>query len=343
MNIQPFISVIVPVYNGANFLPRCLDALSASDYPSFEILVADDGSTDGGAELASKRGAAVLPCKHRRAGPAAARNLAAKNAAGEILLFVDADVVVRKETLSLFAAAFAVNQGISAAFGSYDNSPFERNFLSQYRNLLHHFVHQTSSREASTFWAGLGAIRRADFLAVGGFDAERFAVPSIEDIELGARLRKSGRRILLAPEIQAKHLKKWTAVSILKTDIFCRALPWSKLILTEHGLINDLNLKTSDRASALLVAASLALTPLLFRQPLAIFLIASLLLLLLYLNRRIFRFFSQRKGFLFAVLVFPWQFLYFLYSGSAFAFCWFRYALPQIFGLSNRKSVAGHR
>ena len=57
--------------------------------------------------------------------------------------------------------------------------------VSQYRNLLHHFVHQHGHAEASTFWAGCGAIRRAAFDAVGGFDAARFPRPSIEDIELG--------------------------------------------------------------------------------------------------------------------------------------------------------------
>ena len=340
MSNQVFFSVIVPVYNGENFLPRCLDALNASDYAAFEIIVVDDGSTDRSAEVAKRKGAIVLTTARRQSGPAAARNLAAKSVRGDVLLFVDADVVVEKNTLSLFAAEFSKDAQLSAAFGSYDDAPFEGNFLSQYRNLLHHFVHQTSNREASTFWAGLGAIRRADFQAVGGFDCERFSVPSIEDIELGARLKKSGRRILLVKEIQAKHLKRWTAASVLRTDVFCRAIPWSKLILTEQGLINDLNLKTSDRASAMLVAASLALTPFVFWQPYLLIFIAALLLAILYLNRRIFRFFARKKGFGFAAHAFPWQFLYFFYSGAAFVYCWLRYGLPLALGFGKTKSVA---
>src|SRR5205807_8681242 len=62
----------------------------------------------------------------------------------------------------------------------------------------------------STFWAGLGAVRRDAFEAVGGFDAERYLVPSVEDIDLGARLATTGHRIELDPAVQGTHLKAWS-------------------------------------------------------------------------------------------------------------------------------------
>ena len=339
---MPRISVIVPVYNGEHFLPSCLDALFASRYSSFEVIVVDDGSTDDSAEISRKKGATVIPSSHRQSGPAAARNLAAEKAHGEILMFVDADVVVKPETLGQVAAAFKRQPEISALFGSYDDEPGEQNFLSQYRNLLHHFVHQNSNPQASTFWTGLGAIRRQVFLAVGGFDCERFAVPSIEDIELGSRLRSAGHQILLAKDIQAKHLKKWTAKSVLQTDIFCRALPWSKLILTSHGLINDMNLKTNDRLSSGLVGLSVALFPFIFWKPILLVLLIIFLLAILFLNRKIFSFFLRKKGILFAASAFPWQLLYFFYSGVTFVFCWFRYAPPRILDFGKGEKVSGN-
>lgn len=343
MKKQPFISVIVPVYNGENFLPRCLDALFASNYYAFEVIVVDDGSTDGSAEIGRRKGATILATSRRQSGPAAARNLAAQTAIGDVLLFVDADVVVKTDTLSKVAAIFRHQPEIAALFGSYDDAPAERNFLSQYRNLQHHFVHQNSNPEASTFWAGLGAIRRDVFLGVGGFDCEQFAVPSIEDIELGARLRTNGHHIMLAKEIQAQHLKKWRMGSMVRTDIFCRAVPWSKLILTSQGLINDMNLKTNDRLSAMLVGLSLAVVPLIFWQPVLAILPAAFLLAILILNRPIFLFFHRKKGFLFAATAFPWQLLYFFYSGVTFAFCWFRYALPLVLGFGKRQNIGGIR
>ncbi|MEP6901084.1 MAG: glycosyltransferase family 2 protein [Actinomycetota bacterium] len=341
INKQPLISVIVPVYNGGKFLPACLDALFASQYAPFEVIVVDDGSTDNSAEISRKKGATVLSTPRRQSGPAAARNLAAEKVQGNILMFVDADVVVQPDTLAKVAAAFARQPEISALFGSYDDEPGEKNFLSQYRNLLHHFVHQNSNPQASTFWSGLGAIRREAFLAVGGFDCEKFAVPSIEDIELGVRLRAAGHHILLAREIQAKHLKRWNAGSVIKTDIFCRALPWSKLILTSQGLINDMNLKTNDRLSAGLVGLSVALFPFIFWKPLLLVLLAALLLAILFLNRKIFGFFLRKKSFLFAAAAFPWQLLYFFYSGVAFVFSWFRYGLPRLLVLKKGESING--
>lgn len=338
---KPFISVIVPVYNGGKFLPACLDAIAASDYSPLEIIVVDDGSTDDSAKISRAKGAVVLSTVRRQSGPAAARNLAADKTRGDILLFVDADVVVKPDTIAKVAAVFQNRPEISALFGSYDDAPGESNFLSQYRNLLHHFIHQTSNPEASTFWAGLGAVRREVFTAVGGFDCERFAIPSIEDIELGARLRSAGHKILLDREIQGKHLKKWEAVSMVRTDVFCRAVPWSKLILTSQGLINDMNLKTADRLSAMLVGLCVALFPIVFWKPILLILLVAFLLILLFLNRKIFRFFVEKKGLLFAAMAFPWQLFYFFYSGVTFVVCWFRYALPRTLDLKKGDRLNG--
>lgn len=333
------ITVIVPVYNGAKFLEQCLSALQSSDYTNFDVLVVDDGSTDDSAEIARSKGAFVLPSERRQSGPAAARNLAAKVARGEILLFVDADVVVKRDTITKVAAAFEEHPEISALFGSYDDEPAEQNFLSQYKNLQHHFVHQSSSSEASTFWAGLGAVKRNVFNAVGGFDCERFLEPSIEDIELGVRLRQAGHKIRLDKDIQAKHLKKWKALSLLRTEIFCRALPWSKLILTQQGMINDMNLKTQDRISALLVALIIISLPLVVWSSYFVFPVLAFSLSIVFLNRKTFRFFARTKGPLFAAMTFPWLLIYYLYSGLSFVFCWFRYGIPLFISSTRQENL----
>jgi len=325
---QPFITVIVPVYNGGHFLHQCLDALFTSEYSAFELIVIDDCSTDDSAEISRKKGATVLHMP-LRSGPGAARNYGAEKGRGDILLFVDADVVVKRDTLAKVAKDFQEHPEIAALFGSYDDEPQEKNFLSQYKNLCHHFVHQQSSSEAFTFWAGLGAVRRETFLSVGGFDHKQFPIPSIEDIELGVRFRKMGHRILLDKELQAKHLKKWGIWSWLRTDICCRAMPWSKLLLMSKHIVNDLNLRTSDRLSAMLVGLSVGLLPFALLKPFLLFVIIFLLLIILLLNRKLFRFFLQRKGILFAALAFPCQLLYYFYSGTTFVLCWFRYALPR--------------
>src|SRR5215216_2534381 len=304
MHKQPFISVIVPVYNGEKFLPSCLDALVSNSYDAYELIVVDDCSTDQGPRISRERGALVLRTL-RQSGPGAARNFGAQHARGEILFFVDADVVVKPDTLERVAADFINHPEIAAVFGSYDEEPAEKNFISQYKNLFHRFVHQQGCTEAETFWAGCGAIRRDVFLALDGFDVERYPRPSIEDIELGYRMRMKGHRIFLDKQLQGKHLKRWTLKSMLHADIFCRAVPWSMLIFERKGMVNDLNLKTTDRISAGLVGLSLLILPFSIFRPQLLLLIAVLLAVIPILNYKLYRFFFERKGLGFAILAFP--------------------------------------
>ena len=310
------VSVVVPVHNGGQAFRRCLASLQAADPAPWEIVVVADGDSDGSWQVAEQAGARVLRLP-QAGGPARARNRGAREASGEVVWFVDADVTIPPDGVGRVAAAFAAALGLDALFGSYDDEPSEPNFLSQYKNLLHHYVHQTSAEEAWTFWSGCGAVRRETFLALGGFD-ESYRRPCIEDIELGYRLRAAGHRIRLLKGLQVKHLKHWGVISLLKADFFDRALPWTELILSRGTFENDLNLKTSSRVSVAL--AWLLLPALLWTlaTPAAWSLPALLGAALLVLNGDLYRFFWRQRGPVFAARVVPWHWLYFWYSGLAF-------------------------
>lgn len=321
------ISVIVPVHNGAGSLSRCLEAVAASDHPTYECVLVDDGSTDGSPGIAAGFPVRVLELARPPSGPACARNRGAEVARGEILFFVDADVVIRPDTLTRVAETFARHPRIDATFGCYDDSPAAGGFVSQYKNLFHHFVHLQGREQGTTFWSGCGAVRRDVFLAMGGFDEDRYRRPSIEDIELGHRLRAAGRNILLNKDIQVKHLKRWTLRGLVKSDVFDRGVPWTRLILRERHVPNDLNLRPSQRVSALLVCAMslhLGASPFLRNRVAASFpvwLAAPLLLavaLIVLLNYRFYAFFARKRGVMFALAVVPLHLLYYLYSVLAF-------------------------
>jgi glycosyltransferase involved in cell wall biosynthesis len=308
--MSPLISVVIPVHNASVCLGRCLDALKTSTYQNFEYVVVDDGSTDDSASLAAASGARVIATGGQR-GPAYARNRGAESAKGEILFFIDADVMVQSATLTQVARAFEVNPALDALIGSYDEDPAEPNFLSQYKNLMHCFVHQQGRRRASTFWTGCGAIRRHVFQKFGGFD-ESYVRPSIEDIELGARLVRAGRTIELDPTLMVKHLKRWTLSGLLTSDIRDRAIPWTVLMLRERNIPNDLNVQSSQRISVVLVYLALMLTP--FYWPASVV----SLVVTIALNHRFYRFLARKRGVLFAIRCVPMHLAYFVYSGASF-------------------------
>lgn len=249
------ISVIVPVYNNAAQLDECLNGIAASDYPHVECIVVDDSSTDASADVAARYPVRLLSLRGGPSGPAHARNCGTEAATGDIVFFIDADVLIEPDTIAKVAATFAKDPSIDAVFGSYDEQP-DGPFISQFKNLFHHFVHQQGNEVAGTFWSGCGAIRRTAFLEVGGFDAARYPSPSIEDIELGYRLRRAGYTIRLNKSIHVKHLKQWTLLSLIKADLFARGIPWTQLILEHRGLPNDLNLNQAQRVCGMLLGVT---------------------------------------------------------------------------------------
>ena len=182
-------------------------------------------------------------------------------------------------------------------------------------------------------------MRRSVFLEHKGFDHLKFSEPSIEDIDLGSRLCSNGKQILLDPDIQAKHLKKWGIRSHLRTEIFCRAIPWSKLILEKQVLINDMNLKWSDRISSVLAGMSLLFIFPLYWKPVFGFAVFLCLIAIALLNANILKFFARKRGILFAIMSFPWHVLYFLYSGATFVLCWFWISITRGFGPQNRNEI----
>lgn len=322
------LSIVVPVHNGGRQLASCLQALQASSYHDFEVLVVDDCSTDGSPAVIRSHGARYLRTPGRL-GPAGARNLGAKAAQGNILVFVDADVQVPPGALAIMAEDFERDPQLQAVFGSYDQEPSAPGFFSHYKNLFHHYIHQTSSENAATFWAGCGAIRREVFEKIGGFQAERYARPAIEDIELGLRLVRDGHKILLDKRLQVKHLKHWTLLGMIKSDVRDRAVPWAQLILELGEMPRDLNLTYSARFS---VAGTLLLLPLILlllrsghsAQGLVLLRSSVLVLavLLLALNYRVYRFFWKQRGLAFAVAAVLTHWLYYFYSGLTWAYCY---------------------
>lgn len=316
------LSIIVPFHRNLSQLRQCLDAVRmagrAISAPAelAEVIVVADGAVDDPRQLAQEFGARLLAIDGPR-GPAVARNCGVDIASGDVVVFVDTDVVAGEQAFERMAAALAADPTASAVFGAYDEDPADPAFLSQCRNLGHCFIHQRSSREAVTFWAGLGAVRRDVFLAVGGYD-ERFRRPSVEDIDLGYRINQAGHRILLDPTIQGKHLKRWTFKSSIVMDVRDRGIPWTQLMHRYGGMRNDLNVTFAYRLCVVVAYVLVACLLLAWRWPWLLAGVPAALAALWLLDRPFYEFFARKRGLMFALGWFPFHALHHLTNGVSF-------------------------
>ena len=322
------LSVIVPMYNAAPLVERCLVPLLAMRARGeiAEIIVVNDCSTDRSADVVAGVPGVRLERTPAQGGPGAARNLAAGIATGSHLWFVDSDVIVADNAARVITGAFAAS-GAGAVFGCYDDAPAATNFLSQYKNLVHRYYHTRASEEASTFWAGCGAVERALFISLGGFDAVRYRYPSIEDIELGYRIIAAGRKIMLKHELEGKHLKEWRLVNLLHTEIFRRAIPWSQLMIERKHITSDLNVGPGERVRAVLSTCILLSTLAWAFRLTSWWLPAGVLAIAVAANAELAGFFLARRGLWFAARAFAYHQIYYLYSAASFAFVSVRHLL----------------
>jgi GT2 family glycosyltransferase len=284
----PTLAAVVPATDSPPTLDRCVAALRASSVPPDELVAVESPP---------------------RTGPAEARNAGAAEVSAEVIAFVDADVEVHPDALERARGAFAADPRLVAVFGSYDDRPADPAPISRFRNLLHHHVHSSSPGPAETFWAGLGAIRRDAFVAAGGFDASRYPEPAIEDIELGMRLVAGGASIALDPEIRGTHLKRWSLIAMVRTDLIRRGIPWVRLQLESGRSSGALNLGWRHRLSALAALAAVGAAA--ARRPLAA---AGALGGLVALNARFYALLRRRGGIVLVAAGLPLHVLHHLVS-----------------------------
>jgi glycosyltransferase involved in cell wall biosynthesis len=261
------LSVIVPATDAPATLDRCVSAIEPHLQPDDELHVVTEPA---------------------RCHPSMARNIGVAGSTGEVVVFVDADVELHEDALSRVRTAFEQDAALAATFGSYDDSPGEDGVVSAFRNLLHHHVHQESGGPATTFWTGLGAVRREAFDAVSGFDPE---IRYLEDVDFGMRLSATGARIVLDPRIQGKHLKRWGLVDMVRTDLVGRGIPWVVLLLRHRHSTSALNLGWRHRLSAL--AALIGAVALVTGR---VRVVACAAVALVTLNHRFYRLLFRRLG-----------------------------------------------
>ena len=197
---RPKFSMVIPAFNEAAYLPRLLQSIEVarSNYSggrgAIEVIVADNDSTDGTAELARSCGAAVVRVELRRI--AAARNSGGHAAVGEIVCFIDADSAVHPQTFDAIARAFDSGRYVAGATGVI----LERKSL----GLLITYCLMMPLVWLTRMDTGVIFCRREDFEAVGGYDESRLYAEDLMFLLALRRLgRKRGQRLIRVKGVKA--------------------------------------------------------------------------------------------------------------------------------------------
>jgi len=224
---MPEIAVVISARNAHATLSACLTALRQSRGVSFELIVVDAASTDETVAIARQYVDTVV-CITREVARNKARRIGAEQATAPLVVNIDADVVVRPDTLEIIADYFREHPEIDAVTGMLSIEHTNRNFLSQYKNLYMHCMFLSLPARVGFLYGSLYAFRRE--LAV--FYPHEYALG--EDTAFGQRLVHEGKRIAFLKEAEVVHLKKYTPVSFLVNE-FLIPLHWTRIYMANKG------------------------------------------------------------------------------------------------------------
>lgn len=221
------ISVIVPIHNAAATLEKCLTALLQYLPDNCEIIVVDDHSLDQSFNIAGKFPVRLIRLD-KNAGAGNARNIGAEKSTGELLVFVDSDVIINDSTFSLILGSFKKDPELDAIIGYFSIDNPYNNFFSQYKNLYMNFVFLRMPDYVDFLFSSLYAVRRRSYL---GFAKIKLKA---DDTELGQRCREKGERILFHRGLKVIHLKKYSFLSFIRND-FIIPRDWAIIFLRHKG------------------------------------------------------------------------------------------------------------
>jgi len=306
------ISIIIPNYNKASTVGKCLEAAYASDYNNFEVIVVDDCSTDNSIEVIKKFPCTLISLEHR-SGTSKARNGGARRSTGEFLFFTDSDCLLLPDTLSItnktlleLASAFAADEEALKKVvlgGTYTTVPYDRDFFSTFQSA--YINYSETKRVAPDYIAAHAMVVHIEtFTKSGGFP-ENF-LPIIEDVEYSHRLRKGGHRLVMNPAIQVQHIFRFSLGRSLK-NAFRKSKYWNIYSLQNRDMLSDSGTASVElKADVGFSFISLMLFVMwMFSQEMIFLTVIPVVFLMnAFISRRLLKAFYETKGCLFAAAAF---------------------------------------
>jgi glycosyltransferase involved in cell wall biosynthesis len=292
------ITVVIPVHNRVETLVEALKAIYKSTYPHFEVIVFDDASTDNIREAVKDFNCIYLRSE-KQSGPSVGRNAGAKQATGDIILYIDGDVLVPPDALHKVNEQITENK-YDGVVGTFTSDIRFKNYASNYKNLFVKYVFSKMPPVNGLIYTSLMGVKKAALEEIGGFDENDHIYPC-EDHELGLRLTRK-YRIFLQRDLEIEHVRHYDIISLLKKDFVV-----SLRIIRTHLRFRKIkardkkNLPTlrSFNASVGLSGLLLLFAVLSAVGPFFALAAAALALAILLLNGPFLFFLLKKKGFLF--------------------------------------------
>ena len=241
------ISIVIPTYNAEKYMPALLDSIFHNKIDDMEVVIVDDCSTDDTVRICKSFPVRVITME-RNSGPAKARNIGVEAAKGDIIYFLDSDVIVLDGAIREVRDYFDQNPSARCVIGICSTEPLNKGFVSKYMAMFEyiHLIGQ-ENKAVSVFAPRCGAIKRDFFLEIGSYD-ENYKGADVEDFELARRINREAN-IILNPKIRVKHqfANFRQALKIYSR----RTVMWVHLFLKEKQLDNAGPTSPSNGLSAM--------------------------------------------------------------------------------------------
>ena len=252
------ISIVIPTYNVSKFMPGLLDSIFRNKVDDMEVIIVDDCSKDNTVEIARKYPVEVIVLE-QNGGPARARNIGVEAAKGDIIFFLDSDVLVMDGTVKEVEDYFKNAPSAQCVIGICATEPLNKGFVPKYMAMFE-YIHLLGvpGNKVSVFAPRCGAIKKELFQRLGGY-REKYKGADVEDFELARRVCET-EDIILNPKMLVRH-QFVNNVEEAMRNYFKRAVMWIHLFLKDKKFDNAGPTAPSNGIAAVCAFFSMLLMP----------------------------------------------------------------------------------
>lgn len=273
---MPGVSIIIPCYNSQKTIAECLTAIRASIYKDYGLIVVDDHSNDDTVGIASKFADKVIRLGKNK-GSGNARKLGIEQSSSDIICFVDSDILIKPNTISIIVSFLAQHPEVDAVTGLLSKEHPHQNFFSQYKNLYMNYIFNRLPDQVTFLFGSIYAMRRHTH------SPKENALRYTPDTEFGQKLFLQGKAIAFLRELGVIHLKNYTFLSFIKND-FMVPFSWAKIFVRFHGLQQLGRNRTGFAHAPRTQLASVVIAPLILFGAVASFLVLPAKIVLCFLS-----------------------------------------------------------